>query len=348
MTTVRVVHYLNQFFGGIGGEDRADAPLEFRSGPVGPGLALQQALGDKAEVTHTIICGDNEFSENKQAVLERIVEHVRGLDADVFVAGPAFNAGRYGIACAEVCYAVEEQLRMPTVTAMHPENPGTELHKEALVVVPTAAAAIGMAQAIPHVARLAMKRAAGEPLGPATDEGYLPRGPRRNQFHDTPAAARAVAMLHAKLADKPFTSEVPLETYEQVAPAAAVDPAKARVALVSEAGVVPKGNPDRLRHVLCDVWAAYDLGTLDDFRAGEYEVVHGGYDAGFVLDSPPRMVPVDSVRSMVDKGDVGELHEEYVVTVGNGNPVSNVQRLGREMAAHLKQSGVDCIILTST
>ena len=29
---VRVVHYVNQFFGGIGGEDKAHTPLEVREG----------------------------------------------------------------------------------------------------------------------------------------------------------------------------------------------------------------------------------------------------------------------------------------------------------------------------
>jgi len=44
---LKVVHYINQFFGQIGGEDKADTPPLVKEGPVGPGLALQQALGDQ-------------------------------------------------------------------------------------------------------------------------------------------------------------------------------------------------------------------------------------------------------------------------------------------------------------
>ena len=44
----RVVHYLNQFFGQIGGEDKADAPLQVKAGPVGPGLAVKEQLGRNA------------------------------------------------------------------------------------------------------------------------------------------------------------------------------------------------------------------------------------------------------------------------------------------------------------
>ena len=34
---MRVVHYLNQFFGGIGAEEQAGMGLEARDGAVGPG-----------------------------------------------------------------------------------------------------------------------------------------------------------------------------------------------------------------------------------------------------------------------------------------------------------------------
>ena len=43
---MRVVHYLNQFFGGLGGEKKAGAPLKSRQGAVGPGLLLEQLLGN--------------------------------------------------------------------------------------------------------------------------------------------------------------------------------------------------------------------------------------------------------------------------------------------------------------
>ena len=33
---LRVVHYLNQFFAGVGGEEMSDHPVSSRPGPVGP------------------------------------------------------------------------------------------------------------------------------------------------------------------------------------------------------------------------------------------------------------------------------------------------------------------------
>ena len=64
MDKIRVVHYINNFFAGIGGEEKADIPPEIRPGTVGPGLALQQGLGDEFEVVATAICGDSHFGAN--------------------------------------------------------------------------------------------------------------------------------------------------------------------------------------------------------------------------------------------------------------------------------------------
>ena len=60
---LRVLHYVNQFFGGIGGEDQAHVGITVKAGAVGPGRALEKALGDGARVEATLIGGDNFVSE---------------------------------------------------------------------------------------------------------------------------------------------------------------------------------------------------------------------------------------------------------------------------------------------
>jgi len=65
---MRVVHYLNQFFGGIGGEEVADTEPQIRDGAVGPGRLLEQVLGDDSKVVRTVICGDNYAAENLDAL----------------------------------------------------------------------------------------------------------------------------------------------------------------------------------------------------------------------------------------------------------------------------------------
>lgn len=63
MSKIRVVHYINQFFAGIGGEEKADIPPELREGIVGPGMALNKAFNGEAEIVATVICGDSYFNE---------------------------------------------------------------------------------------------------------------------------------------------------------------------------------------------------------------------------------------------------------------------------------------------
>ncbi|EQF02303.1 glycine/sarcosine/betaine reductase selenoprotein B family protein, partial [Clostridioides difficile] len=61
MSKIRVVHYINNFFAGIGGEEKADIPPEKRAGVVGPGIAFQSQFNDDAEIISTVICGDTYF-----------------------------------------------------------------------------------------------------------------------------------------------------------------------------------------------------------------------------------------------------------------------------------------------
>ena len=50
MSKLKVVHYINQFFAGIGGEEKADIPAELRVGEVmGPGNALKASFGCGAD-----------------------------------------------------------------------------------------------------------------------------------------------------------------------------------------------------------------------------------------------------------------------------------------------------------
>ena len=102
----KVVHYINQFFAGIGGEEKADIAPEVREGKVGPGMGLGQLLAPDAEIVATFICGDNYFATNSDKVCQEVIDCCKKYKADALIAGPAFNAGRYGTACASVCAAV--------------------------------------------------------------------------------------------------------------------------------------------------------------------------------------------------------------------------------------------------
>jgi glycine reductase complex component B subunit gamma len=345
---MRIAHYLNQFFAGIGGEDRSDTPPVMRDGAVGAGLALQRALGAGAEVIGTVICGDGRFADDPDASVDQIVGFLAKLEPDVVIAGPAFNAGRYGLACARVCLEVEGRLHRPAVTAMHPENAAVAVHRKDVLIVPTTPTALGMPDAMRDVARIALKLGRGEPLGPAAAEGYLPQGRRANGRTDRPASARALDMLLARVHGAPFVSETPLPQYDRVAPPPPVtDLAHKRLAIVTECGLVPRGNPDRLEWVRASKWLAYDV-PGDGFRPERYEVVHGGYDASAGTADPNRLVPLDALRELERRGEIGALAPVYYVTCGNHGVLSRMARYAGDIAADLRRRMVDAVLLVAT
>ena len=52
---LRVGHYLNQFFAGVGAEAHANHAPERRDGAVGPGRLLQGLLGDGGRLVSTLV-----------------------------------------------------------------------------------------------------------------------------------------------------------------------------------------------------------------------------------------------------------------------------------------------------
>ena len=234
---IRVVHYLNQFFGGLGGEDKADAPPQVRNGAIGPGRALQSAFDGQGEVMATVICGDNYIAEKTEEAAEQVIELLRSYRPDVLIAGPAFDAGRYGIACGAVCRAAANRLGIPAVTGMYEENPGVDLYARSVYIVQTAETVAGMAAAISRMVNIALRLATDQDAGRPSEAGYFPRGLLVNVMAEKTGAERVVSMLLAKLKGEPYESEVTLPKYDRIAPAPGIkDLGSATIALVTDGG----------------------------------------------------------------------------------------------------------------
>ena len=122
---VRAVHYLNQFFAGLGGEEAAETPPTRLEGAVGPGRGLAAQL-EGIEIVATLACGDDYFGEHEEEALDQLLGLLEAERPDLLVAGPAFGSGRYGYACARFSRAAAERLGIPVLAAMHEENPGVE------------------------------------------------------------------------------------------------------------------------------------------------------------------------------------------------------------------------------
>lgn len=338
-----VVHFLNQFFAGLGGEEAAGHEPVRLDGPHGPGRALA-AAGLAPDVT--IACGDDRFGEHEAASLASLLGWLDDTRPSVLICGPSFGSGRYGYACGVLAREAGRR-GIPVVAAMTPDSPGVMAAEGAAFVVPTGSNVAAMRTVVPVMADLARRLADGEPVGGPEEEGYLPRGLRTMVRSDRTGAARAIDLLLAKLAGTVGTEVGP--TGDRVAPAPAVeDLAGATVALVTEAGCVPQGNPDRLPTRHSNVWLRYPILGVSSLEAGLYESVHAGFDTTAANADPNRLVPLDAARELERLGAFGRLHGAFYTTSGVDTPVATAAKFGQEIAAELREAQVAAVILTGT
>lgn len=349
MSKTKVVHYINQFYAGIGGEEKAgQEPIKLEALPP-ISVQLQGSLGDNVEIVATIVCGDSYFNENLETASEKVLSLIKAENPDMLIAGPAFNAGRYGMACGTVCTMVQKELGIPVITAMYDENPGVDVFKKELYIVRTADSAAGMRKALPAIAKFAQKVASSAEIGTPDEEGYIERGVRVNMFAKERGATRAVNMLVAKLKGKEFTTEYPMPAFDRVAPNQPVaDMKKAKIAIVTSGGTVPKGNPDRIESSSAQKYGKYDISKFDNLTDADHETAHGGYDPVYANQDSDRVIPVDVLRDLEKEGVIGKLHDYFYTTVGNGTAVANAKKFAAEIAEDLLANKVDAVVLTST
>ena len=349
MTKLKVVQYINQFFAQVGGEEMADYKPELREGVVGPGLAFQASFKDDAEIVATIICGDSFFNENLEQATKIVLDMVKSKSPDLFIAGPAFNAGRYGVACGAIASLVQKELGIPSLTGMYVENPGVDMYKTSVYIVETKNSAAGMRDAVAKMVPLALKLARGEEIGASAEEGYIPNGIRKNFFEKKRGSERAVDMLLKKLKGKEFVTEFPMPDFDRVVPNPAVkDMAHTTIALVTSGGIVPKGNPDHIESSSASKYGRYDIEGVMDLTSDTYETAHGGYDPVYANQDADRVLPVDVLREFEKEGKIGKLHRYFYTTVGNGTAVKNAKAFAANFAKDLLEAKIGAVILTST
>lgn len=345
----KAILYINQFFAGIGGEDKADQEPVILEGTVGPGLALKGPLN--AEITHTVYCGDNFMGSNTEEAIDRIIKMLEPLSFDVFLAGPAFQAGRYGVACGNIAKAVAEKFNVPVITSMNVENPGVEMFRRDMIILKGGNSAASMrtdTKAMADVANLLLE---GKQLGPAGEHGYFSRGRRDMVWMDEPviAARRGVDMLIKKLSGEDFQTELPVPEKDMIPVAAPLkDLANARIAVVTTGGIVPVDNPDRIQSASATRWGRYDMTGMERLKEGEYKTIHAGFDPAAANADPNVIVPLDVLRELNEEGVYGSLHPYFYSTVGTGTTQAEAARMGREILKYLQEDKVDGVLLVST
>lgn len=346
---IRIVHYINQFFGQIGGEAAADMPVMLKAGAVGPGLAINKVMGEQGEIVATVICGDNYISEHTDDITKEIVEIIRNCNPDLVIAGPGFAAGRYGIACGAVCEAVCRQLGIPAVTALHEENPGVQLYSGQCYIMRAENSARKMAADVGRLANFALRLTRGEKIGSAVQEGYHTPGPLMDFHENVPATHRALDMALAKYNGEPFVTEVDIPPRDVVPRSELQKPlSDSIIALCTDGGLVAAGNPDHMTNTNNGTYAAYDIKNKDKLESSDCEVRHQGYNNKYILEDPNRLIPVDALRVLEKRGHIKGLFNQYYTTTGVLATMEASKKMGKQIARQLKEANVDAVILTST
>ncbi len=156
-------------------------------------------------------------------------------------------------------------------------------------------------------------------------------------------------MLLAKLNNKEFETEFPMPDFDRVPPNPAIkDITKAKIALVTSGGIVPKGNPDHIESSSASKYGKYDIEGVMDLTEETYQTAHGGYDPVYANLDPDRVLPVDIMREFEKEGKIGSLHRYFYTTVGNGTAVKSAKGFAEKFVKELIADGVDAVILTST
>jgi len=344
---MKILYYMNTFFAGLGGEQAADNPLVFFKEAKGPAGGLLANLGAEFEIPETAVAGDNYAATHLEDMLDAICKKLNEGKFDCVVAGPAFNAGRYAQACHEVCKLAADK-GILAIMGMDVDAPGREEYSKDCFVFPSGSSAAGMRKTLPVIAAFIKRRAAGEELKPAAEEGHFPRGIRKIVIRDRCAAARALDMLELKLAGKPFVTENHVHVLERITPAPPVDLKNAVIGLANTGGLFPKGNPDHCRSRGGDTWGKYDFKGQDALVPGEWEAIHSGYSAEYADRNPNYIEPVSIMRELEKEGKFKRLHETFLATAGNGGAVGDCTETGQAFATYFKNQGVNAVILVST
>ena len=166
--------------------------------------------------------------------------------------------------------------------------------------------------------------------------------------YSKPAPQRCLDMLLAKLRGEPFQTEVVMEEPEKISIPVLEKPLnQTTVLLLTDGGLVPRGNPDRIPSTNACCFGVYSIAGKRRLQARDYEVSHQGYDFSYVREDPNRLLPVDALRELERMGVIGRLYDHFLSTAGVMTSSEDSIRLGQQIADYVEAQPVDAVLITS-
>ena len=162
------------------------------------------------------------------------------------------------------------------------------------------------------------------------------------------APKRCLEMLLKKHRGEHFQSEVIMVSPEKPKiPNLHKKLNEAKILLMTDGGLVPKGNPEELPSTNAKICLAYSIQGCEALKPDKYEVSHQGYDNQYVNADPNRLLPVDIMRELEKEGIIGKLCDIFLTTAGVMTLTEESIRLGKRIASSIRQYEVDAVIITS-
>jgi glycine reductase len=156
-------------------------------------------------------------------------------------------------------------------------------------------------------------------------------------------------MLLAKYRKEEYCTEVPMPNAEiSSVPILSRPLSESKIALVTDGGLVPKGNPDDVTPSNAKKFCIYSFYGKEQLSPEDYEISHQGYNNALILEDPNRLMPVDALRRLERQGVIGKLSDIFYTLAGVMTPAENSEAFGEKIALSLKETEADAVILSST
>ena len=336
---LRVVHYLNQFFGGIGGEEQADVGVSASARARWARAALlEKALGDDARIEATL---DRRRQLRQRARADEAVARDRRRARPP----PARRGGgRPGVRLRTLRPGVRARVQawpaergIAAITAMHPENPGASsarrepLHRPDRRVDDVHAGR----------ARRRWPRWRGD-----SGRGEIARARRGGRLHAAGRAPRprprapglsARARHAARQAARPAVPVGGAVRRARARDAGGADrrPRRAPASPWSPpAGSCARATPTSQVSANAVRYHRHTVAELESLSPKEWEAYHAGYFNHIVNSNPNYILPLSFLRDLERQGKVGRVHEHIYALPGVSTPVAVV---GRARAQHRRR-----------
>lgn len=163
------------------------------------------------------------------------------------------------------------------------------------------------------------------------------------------APKRCLRMLLSKFKGEDYNTEVNMAPSQMRSkPSLSVPLNQANILLLTDGGIVPRGNPDQIPPTNADRFGVYYLSNIRSLDADSYEISHQGYDHGLVDENPNRLLPVDVLSELAREGVIGSLCPFFISTTGVMIASENARLMGEKVAKFIENKSVHAVIIIST